>query len=58
MYDMTVFSVVQCEMGVGNHQVESVPSSRVGVHHDVSIIRSSVSYHIKILDCFHGIFAK
>ena len=27
---MTVFIAVQCEMGVGNHQVEGVPNGRVG----------------------------
>ena len=31
MYDMIVFNAVQCERGIGKHQVEGVPNVRVSV---------------------------
>ena len=52
----TVFNAVQSERGTGNHHVEV--SLTVGLVLDMSIARSSVSYHIKILECVHGFFAQ
>ena len=56
MHSMIIFNTVQCERGAGNHQVEGVPNGRVVL--DVSIARSSVSCHIKILECICGMLAQ
>ena len=53
---MIVFNAVQCERGAGNHQLKV--SLTVGLVLDVSIARSSVSYHIKISDCVHGMLSQ
>ena len=44
MYDMTVFNAVQCERRSGNHQVEVVLNSRVGVRCEHRHIVSQLSY--------------
>ena len=41
---MTVFIAVQCERGTGNHQVEGVPNSRVGVRCEHRQIVSQLSH--------------
>ena len=47
---MTVFNAVQCARGSG--------TLMVGLVLVVSIARSSVSYHIKILECVSGMLTQ
>ena len=44
MYNMAVFNAVQCEGGAGNHQVEGVSNSRVGVRCEHRQIISQLSH--------------
>ena len=49
MYNMIVFNAVQCERGLETTRLKV--SLTVRLVSDVSIARSSVRYHIKILVC-------
>ena len=44
MYNMTVFSAVQCEWGARNHQVEGVFDGRVGVRFEHRQMASQLSH--------------
>ena len=44
MNNMTVFNTFQCERRAGNHQVERVPTGRVGVGYEHRQIVNQLSH--------------